>query len=124
MRYLIDTNIIIDHLRGDKTATSFLEEIENRQIKASISVITEYELLACPILTKRQEKEIISFVKIFAMLNITPSIVKTAACFKKTYSAGIVDSLIAATAYRSKSTLITRNIKHFKNIKEIQIKSI
>src|SRR3989338_172315 len=123
MRYLIDTNIIIDHLRGDKATASFIEEIENKKIKASISVITEYELLAYPSLTRQQEEEIISFVRIFAILNITSSIVRIAARFRRDYNAGIVDSLIAATACKNKSILITRNIKHFKDIKDIQIQS-
>lgn len=124
MRYLIDTNIIIDHLRGDKATTSFLEEIENKGIKVSISVITEYELLAYSPLTSQQEKEILSFLRIFVILNITSSIVKVAARFRRKYNSGIVDSLIAATAHKNKSILITRNTKHFRNIKEVQIKAV
>lgn len=31
---------------------------------------------------------------------------------------------IVAAAYKNKSILITRNIKHFSNIKEIQIKTV
>jgi len=46
MKYLIDTNIIIDHLRiGEEKATNFLKKVERGEVKASISVITEYELL-------------------------------------------------------------------------------
>ena len=124
MHYLIDTNIIIDHLRGDKTVTSFLEEIEIKGVKASISVLTEYELLIYPSLTKTQEKDILSFIKIFAILNITSSIARIAAEFRRKYNCGVVDSLIAATAHKNKSILITRNTKHFIPIKEIQIKTI
>ena len=124
MTYLIDTNIIIDHLRGDKNVAFFLEDIENKNIKASISVLTEYELLVYPPITHKQEQEIISFISIFAIFNVTSSIVKIAARFRRTYSTDIVDSLIAATAFKNKSTLITRNIKHFKNIKDIQVETI
>jgi predicted nucleic acid-binding protein len=46
MRYLIDTNIIVDHLRiGEEKATNFLKKVERGEVKALISVITEYELL-------------------------------------------------------------------------------
>lgn len=124
MRFLIDTNIIIDHLRGDNTITTFLESMETQKNRASISVITEYELLAYPTLTPKQENEIISLIGIFATLNITSSIVRIAARFRRTYGSDVVDSLIAATAYKNKSILVTRNIKHFANIKEIQIKRI
>ncbi len=76
MRYLIDTNIIIDHLRGDTATTSFLEEVENKKIGTSISVVNEYELLSLPSLTKQQEEEISNLIKIFAILNVTSSIVR------------------------------------------------
>lgn len=124
MRYLIDTNIIIDHLRGDKNVTAFIEELENKRIKTSISVLTEYELLVYPTLTPSQEENILNFIKIFAVLNITSSIVRIAARFRKAHNTAIVDALIAATAFKNKSALVTRNIKHFSNIREIQIKSI
>lgn len=45
MRYLIDTNILIDHLRDDLKVTRFLNNIEKEGIVAFISVITEYEIL-------------------------------------------------------------------------------
>src|SRR3989338_7484298 len=124
MRCLIDTNIIIDHLRGDSSVTSFLEDIESKNIQASISVITEYELLIFSKLTPKQEKEILSFLKIFVILNITSSIVRIAASFGRKYHSDIVDSLIAATAYKNKSILITRNTKHSKKKKEIQIQPV
>lgn len=52
--YLIDTNILIDHLRGDRVSTEFLLQIEQGQARASVSVITEYELLAVPRLSPHQ----------------------------------------------------------------------
>ena len=58
MTYLIDTNILIDHLRGERTATAFLLQIEEGRAQASVSVITEYELLSVPRLTAIQAHEI------------------------------------------------------------------
>ncbi len=48
MKYLIDTNILIDHLRGDVSATQLLQDVEDGIIQAAISVINEYELLYIP----------------------------------------------------------------------------
>jgi len=56
MKYLIDTNILIDHLRGDSKATVFLQQIEEGTAQAAVSVITEYELLAS---AKLKESDII-----------------------------------------------------------------
>ncbi|MBI5873900.1 MAG: PIN domain-containing protein [Candidatus Omnitrophica bacterium] len=124
MKYLFDTNILIDHFRGDKAIGAFMEEIGTSKDRASISVLTEYELLAYPGLSPQQEKDIAAFIGIFANLNITSSIVKIAARFRRIYNTDIVDSLIAATAHKNNSIIVTRNVKHFRPIREIQIKSL
>jgi len=43
---LIDTDILIDHLRGQEKAKEYLKDIENGKTKGVISVITEAELAA------------------------------------------------------------------------------
>ncbi len=123
MKYIIDTNILIDHLRGDKVAASFLEEVEKANKQAAISLITEYEIMV-GVKTSAEEEKISSFLKIMPSLTITSSIVHKAAYFHRTYKTDIVDALIAATVYDSKAILLTRNIKHFNKIKEIRITSI
>src|SRR3989338_4137189 len=118
MKYIIDTNILIDHLRGDIKITSFLEDVENGKKQAAISVITEYEILVG--IKNSAEQEIISsLLKIMPRLTVTSSIVHIAAGFHRTYRTGVVDAIIAATAYNTRSTLLTRNLKHFRNIKGI-----
>lgn len=124
MRYLIDTNIWIDHFRGDSKITVFLEGIETAKIQTTLSVITEYELLAGCKLTPNEEERVHSLLKIFPVLAITSSIVRQAAYFHRTYNTQIVDALIAATAFKTNATLLTRNTKHFQNIKGIKIGSL
>jgi tRNA(fMet)-specific endonuclease VapC len=123
MTYLIDTNILIDHLRGDLKVTRFLNRVESGEIKVFISVITEYEIL-CGRFTPKVEKEIHNLLSIFPSLNVNSEIAKVAAKFYKKYQLGIADVLIAATAFCFNATLITRNIKHFQRIKEIKTESI
>lgn len=45
-RYLIDTNILIDHLRGEPNAAQFLRDVEAGRVRATISVITEAQVNA------------------------------------------------------------------------------
>ena len=122
MKYIIDTNIIIDHLRiGESKATFFLKQIEDGEIQAFISVITEYELLAVKKLSGRQQfaiKELMSFIP---TISVTSNIVKQAAIFHQLYQAGMADGLIASTAYFNKATLVSRD-KIFLKIKEIKTK--
>ena len=125
MKYLIDSNILIDYLRGDDKIADFLHQIEKTQTQICISVITEYELL-CGVNIKFPEK----ILKIEQLLSLLPSfdvnsdIVQTAASFFRKYKTDIADSLIAATSIQTNSVLITRNLKHFQNIKEIKVQSV
>lgn len=124
MKYLINTNILIDHLRGDAKATQLLQDVEDGVIRAAISVINEYELLSGLKISPAEEKKINELLLILPSIGITLPTVRTAARFRRAYNTDIVDALIAATAANAKAILVTRNIKHFKNIKELSIKTL
>lgn len=119
MKYVIDTNIVIDHLRGDPAATHFLEEVERGTHQATISVITEFELLAFPHLTPAVQRHIMALLALLPKLSVTSSVARTAASFHRRYQTDMADALIAATALRAHATLVTRNLKHFRPIREI-----
>lgn len=123
MVYLIDTNILIDHFRGDLKVTQFLEKVEKDKIKAFISVITEYEIL-CGKFSPKLERKINQFLSIFPSLNVTSEIAKISAKFYKKYQLGIADALIAGTTFAFNAILITRNLKHFQRVREIKVESI
>ncbi|MFH1890876.1 MAG: PIN domain-containing protein [Candidatus Kuenenbacteria bacterium] len=124
MTYLIDTNIIIDHLRDEKIATDFLIEIENGNKKGFISVITEYELLASKRIPKNELDSIEKLLSLLPSRSVTSRIVREASYFHRKYDTDIADALIAATAWAGKAILVTRNIKHFKDIKEVKVQNI
>jgi len=124
MKYLIDTNIIIDHLRiGEEKATNFLKKVERGEVKASISVITEYELLVSQKISPSQRLLIQKLLSLLPSISITSSIVREAVKFAQKYQLGMADSLIAATAFKTKSILVTRD-KIFLRIKEIKIETL
>jgi len=124
MRYLIDTNIIVDHLRiGEEKATNFLKKVERGEVKASISVITEYELLVSQKIPPSQKLLIQKLFSLFPSISITSSIVQEAVKIAQKYQLGMADSLIAATAFKTKSILVTRD-KIFLRIKEIKIETL
>ncbi len=124
MKYLIDTNILIDHLRGDSNATVFLQRIEEGSAQAAVSVITEYELLASVKLKESEIVKINSLLELIPRLAITSQTVRIAAKFHRDYRTGLADALIAATAFLAKATLVTRNIKHFHNIRELHTQNL
>lgn len=119
-QYLLDTSIIVDYLRKNKKAASFLSSLE----KPLISVITAGEVYqGCRNKKELKEvKETLSFFNIIP-INETISQLSLELLEKHTLSFGllIIDSLIAATAIKNNLTLITANVKHFKMIKTLKL---
>ena len=112
---LIDSDILIDHLRKEKKALDFLDtEIENGSI-LFLSVISRAEIYAG--LRKGEEEIISSLFEIITPVNVDTAIAdKTGEYlrkFGKTHALNIGDAIIAATTSEMKLTLATRNVKHY-----------
>ena len=129
MAYLIDTDIIIFALRGDKTVLAKFEE--NKNIPISISLITYAELVFD---AKRSQNERTNILKVNRIREIYPveelniGIMEIFADIKaKMYSKAIriedMDLFIAATAIYNDLTLVTNNTKHFKNIPLLELEN-
>ena len=87
------------------------------------NVITEYELLVSPKITPAQKLIIQKLLSLFSSISITSAIVQRAIKFSQKYQLGLADSLIAATAFKTKSILVTRD-KAFSRVREIKINSL
>jgi len=118
-RYLADTTIIVEHLRGNPKAKDFIEKNN-----PSISSVTIAELIQ----GSRDKKELDSASKLYKNLSEASIDKKISSMalnllFKFYLSHGLMflDSLIAATCIENKMILVTGNIKHFKNIPGLKI---
>ena len=129
MAYLIDTDIIIFALRGDKTVLAKFEE--NKNIPISISMITYAELVFG---AKRSQNERTNMLKVNRIREIYPveelniGIMELFADIKANmYSKAMriedMDLFIAATAIYNDLVLVTNNTKHFKNIPLLQLEN-
>jgi len=90
---LLDSNIIIYYLQGNKTAYNL---IENNNI--FISVITEMELLSYKNLTVKEEKIIKDLLSIFTIIPLKDSIKNKAIQLRKSYDIKLPDSIIVSSA--------------------------
>ena len=129
MAYLIDTDIIIFALRGDKTVLAKFEE--NKNIPISISLITYAELVFG---AKRSQNERTNMLKVNRIREIYPveelniGIMELFADIKANmYSKAMriedMDLFIAATAIYNDLTLVTNNTKHFRNIPLLKLEN-
>lgn len=119
--YLVDTTVIIDHLRGDKKATIFLEEFN-----PGISVVTVAELIQGS-KNKHEQAMAVKICASFTALTINTEIsdlaIKLMKKFCLSHGLKFLDALIAATALDNKLTLVTGNLKHFKFIEGLPVVS-
>ncbi len=120
--FLIDSDILIDHLRKEKNALRFLQtEIENNSL-LFISVISRVEIYAG--IRKGEEDIVKSLFEMLTPVDVNVMIADKAGeylqKFSKSHTLNIGDSLIAATAREMKLRLVTRNVKHYP-MKDIEI---
>lgn len=120
MKVVVDTNIIIDHLRGVPQAFKLLKEIEEGSLEGLISSITLMEIMAAPKMSEERILAVKELLGIFVHCPVDNQTAMTAGNFLAKYrrSHGLepIDALIAATAKVNEAVLFTLNIKHFKYI--------
>lgn len=108
MRALFDTNILIDYLAGIEAAKS---EIAQFKVK-TISIITWMEVLVG---VKEAEMLLIvkNFLNTFLLVPLDSDIAELAVEIRRTHRIKLPDAIIWATAEKTNSFLVTRNIKDF-----------
>lgn len=122
-RGLIDTDILIDALKGVEQSKQFLFK-QQVQDDIYISIITAMELVRGSRNTADLES-IREFLRTLRVLPIGRSASQKAyewiESFALSHGLHIPDALIAATALEHELTLFTRNIRHFQMIPDIDI---
>lgn len=119
-RYLFDTNVIINHLKGNPKIVSFLKSLEHDE--KFYSVITEIEIYSN---IREQEKEKTDlFFSHLKSIEVTREIATTSSeymqRYRKSHNLELADAIISATAKVDRLILLTSNTKHFP-MKDIRI---
>lgn len=119
---LVDTDVLIWHLRGYPEATRRLDRIS----KLALSAITYLELLQ----GMRNRQELLAVQKSLALrkaerLPLTPAITERAIGLMEalalSHGLQLGDALIAATALEHHLVLLTGNAKHFSAVDGLQL---
>lgn len=120
-KYLADTTVVIEHLRGNEQATIFLESNYPH-----ISTVTVAELIQGS-KDKQDQKMVLKTCSSLTEDIINGSIAEKAINLMSRFylSNGLqfLDAIVAATALHNKLILVTDNIKHFKFIPELKVLS-
>ena len=120
---VIDTDIVIDHLRGHQPSISFFESILHTD-DVFFSAITEAELVAGKACADENKKELLlHFLHRWIIIPVSHEIAVLAGDLAREYSLTLPDALIAATARIHKAELLTRNVKDFKDIPGLTVRA-
>ena len=119
-KVVLDTNILIEILKGDNNTLAKVRSFENIAI-SSISVMELYY----GALNKAEVNKLEKFISLFHIIELNEEISMTSTKLIKTYAKShnldIPDSLIALTALVYGYGLFTYNLKDFKYISGISL---
>ena len=122
---ILDTNIIIDHLRQSPGRKTLLKELVKKYNEHNlvISVVTIQEIYeGKSTKDKENEEKFLSTISHLKTLSYTFEIAQLAGQIARDFDKPIdfADAAIASTAIINDCELATRNIKDFKGIKNLQ----
>ncbi len=120
---VVDTDILIDAARRVEEAIQCLRDIERESIPA-VSIITQMELLVgCR--NKTEQKVVEHFLERFQVIRLTEPMSDIAVGLlqqhRLRHGLSIPDALIAATAMALNQPFISKNQRHFRFIKKLQL---
>ncbi len=122
MHYLLDTNAVIDYLKGVYPATAVKTMNAIVDDEPIISIITQMETLGFNFKSIAEQNTVETFVNGSTIINIDAEIVNKTIDIRKSKKIALPDAIIAATAIINGLTLITRNLSDFSSIQGIQVK--
>jgi len=121
--FLIDTDVLIDHLRGEEKARRFLQQWKPPEASLHYSVMSKAEIYSG---VMPDEEEKVSFL--FRSMNEVPvdgKVAEDAGRYRKAFLSShkllLPDALIAASAKRAGAILVTLNQKHYP-MKDIEVR--
>ncbi|MGH7964666.1 MAG: type II toxin-antitoxin system VapC family toxin [Candidatus Binatia bacterium] len=123
--YTLDTNAIIYYLKGDVRAVPVLRDVfSHPETPVYVSALTEAELFSFPQLSEEEARLIGALLRTVSLIPLDSQIARIAGMLRRTYRLKLPDSVIAATALFTGSTLLTRNTRDFKKIPGLLIEVI
>ena len=112
-KLLFDTDVLIEYLRGNVDAKSYIDNIQNI---IYISSITMAELYA-GVREGKEYKKLEIFIETFEVISLNKNIAKVGGLYRNKYKpshgTGLADALIAATAKEINAQVVTFNVIHF-----------
>ena len=113
---LLDTDVLIDFLRGHPKAVAFVDANQHRIILSAIVVAELYAGVRGG-KDDREQRVLREFLSLFRIVPVNPDIAELGGPYKRDYGGshgvGLADAIVAATARTEDAALKTLNVKHY-----------
>ena len=117
---LVDTDILIDCLRGRPEALTFLESRGERPFVCAASVAELYAGVR-----EEERGDLQTFLTAFRMVPVSEQIARVGGLYRRDYGpahgTGLVDGIIAAAAEASGARLATLNRRHYPMLSDVLV---
>lgn len=121
--FVIDSDLIIDLLRGVPQSQEFFNKIKSREYMAYFSTISETEIFSGQTASTPNDQNILEdLFEIMNRIDVDKKIARKAGELRRKFGCSIPDAIIAASAIVNKfTTVATRNIKHYEKIRDLKV---
>jgi len=118
----IDANIIIAYLSGDEAVIEAIVEWRKNGQPLFLSAIVEAEVLPFPSWTAEEKTKTVRFLEEnFIFVSFDRQIARIAADMRSATKIKLPDAAIAATAFYTHTPVVTRNLRDFKKIHDLDV---
>jgi predicted nucleic acid-binding protein len=117
---LLDTDILVDFLRGHSKSIAFVKANSTRVILSTIVVAELY----AGVKGDAEQDVLDDFISLFRIVPVSVNIAKAGGLYKRDYGkshgVGLADAILAATAEAADAELKTLNVKHYPMLKGLR----
>jgi predicted nucleic acid-binding protein len=122
MRWLLDSNVLIDALAGLPHGIRVLREARRRsEVVVMYSAITRIEVLSFPNLSAQEEAAMRRLLNEFEEVPISHAVIERAIEIRKTARIKVPDAVIAACADTAQAIVVTRNAADFQRVVGLKV---
>lgn len=119
-RVLIDTDVLIEYLRGRDRAAKFLENLDGDLVISAISVAE----LFSGVKGSKETEALEQFLLVFQVVPIDDRLARQSGLIRQAYysshGVGLADAVIAATALDQGAVLVTFNKRHYPMVEHVR----
>ncbi len=119
--FLLDTDVIIEYLRGRDEAIRYVESLEGELYVSAITVAELFSGVKCI----DEEAALERFLDAFEVIPVDRALARLGGLCRQRYrpahGTGLADAIVATSAESAGAALVTFNKRHFPMIKDVVV---